>query len=130
MTEQFIIRSNKQLDELVGHIKQKRLPFKGVLQDIFPHRSLDANAYLWGVLYKHISEYTGHDVLEIHDFYKNLFNLEYDATHGGTFMLRVVGTSEFDSRAMQEFSMKVWADAGHRFGLYLPLPEECLLPAI
>ncbi len=36
-------------------------------------RSRQANAYLWGVVYALLSDYTGHTPMELHDFFKQKF---------------------------------------------------------
>jgi len=67
----FAIRNNKQRDELVDIIKNYRLPFKGVLQDIYPDRSVDFNAYYWGVLLKILSDELDHTPKELSEFFFN-----------------------------------------------------------
>jgi len=66
--ELFAIRNNKQREELIETIKNYRLPFKTVLQDIYPHRSVKANAYYWVILTK-LSEELDHTPKELHDFF-------------------------------------------------------------
>lgn len=88
-------------------------------------RSLQANAYLWGVVYQTIAEWSGHTEDEIHEAMKELFlpkrELLLKATGetlpmgGSTAVLDNVAFSKYVSR------VKAWAA---NCGVYVPEPHE------
>ena len=129
--ELFVLRNNKQRESLIEtHIREYRLPFKLLTQEIHPRRSLDQNAYLFGVVYKYISNETGHTVREIHSFYKNEFNIEYGPDIDGHWALRYKSSTEFSTVEMEQFSMMVRAHAMIELGIDIPLPNECIVDKI
>jgi hypothetical protein len=126
--ELFVLRNNKQRESLIdSHLKGHRLPFKVLTQEIYPDRSLDQNAYLFGVVYKYIEDYTGMTKREVHDFYKNEFNIEYSPDRYGHWHLRHKSSTEFDTVEMEQFAMMVRAHAMIELGINIPLPNECVI---
>jgi hypothetical protein len=123
---QGVIRNNRQRDEMIEVIKQMRLPFKFAFQDIYPTKSPDQLAYLFGVVYKEIAEYTGHDIIEIHAAFKSLFNMEY-AEENGIWDFRVKGISRQNTNQLSEFTEKVVAYATVDFRLNIPQPSEVIV---
>jgi len=123
---QGVIRNHRQRDEMIEVIKQMRLPFKFAFQDIYPSKSPDALAYLFGVVYKAISDHTGHSALEVHEGYKSLFNMEWGEEHG-IWEFRVKGASKQNTRELAEFTEKVIADATIDMGLVIGRPNEIIV---
>lgn len=87
-------------------------------------RSLKANAYLWGVVYHEIAEWSGHTADEIHDCMKSLFlpprellfpTGEEIPAHGSTRVLNMEEFSEYVSK------VKLWAAEQ---GLQIPEPDD------
>lgn len=87
-------------------------------------RSLKANAYLWGVVYRTIAEWSGHDDEEIHDAMKSMFlpkrelllpTGEEIPAHGSTRVLDDVEFSDYVSK------VKRWA--GEQ-GVLVPEPDD------
>jgi len=76
-------------------------------------RSMDANSYLWGVVYKTISEETGYEIDEAHDLCKSMF-LRPDDRYTTT-MLDSARFSEYIERIRRFFSEK---------GIYIPSANE------
>lgn len=62
---------------MIETIASLKLPYKILIQEISPQRSLDMNAYYWGVVIKMIAEYTGYSINEIHDIMGYKFRLSY-----------------------------------------------------
>lgn len=124
------IRNHRELDGLVLYLKQYRLPFKWMVQDIYPGRSLDANAYLWGVVYKRISDFTGHTTKEVHEGYLELFNIEYSPVPNSKtneWALRVKRTSEMNTVELIDYALMVRADAQLDMGITIELPNEVFI---
>jgi len=126
--ETFVIRSQKQRQNLFEYLLEKRLPFKGALQDIYPQRSPEANAYYWGVMMRMISDYTGHTPKEVHRAYKRKFNINYwPHPKTWTWDLRIQSTTEFDSVSFEQYCLMVRADAEIEIGVTIPLPNESFI---
>ena len=123
----YVIRNNKERDVVIEIIKNHRLPLKVFTQDIYPDRTIDQNAYLWGVVYKYISDYTGHDTLEVHNMYKKRFLIDYTPNSVGRWKFGEKSTSDLSIPEMQDYTDKVRADAWMRHNLVIPLPNECFI---
>lgn len=91
-------------------------------------RSHAANRFLWGVVYAHISEYTGADPEDIHDEMCARFTtrtVSYANPHTGEMVeTEVVGrTSRMSVKEFYEFVEKVRLFAAEFFGLTIPDPD-------
>ena len=120
----FVIRSKKSLQEFTELIKERRLPLKVMLQTIDPKRTVNENDYLFGVVYKMIAEHTGQSVLEVHEGYKTLFNIEYSPDSKGYWALRLKSTTTFSTMSIMDYTEKVRADALVDLGINIPMPNE------
>ena len=123
----FVIRSKKSLQEFTELVKERRLPLKVMLQTIDPKRTINENDYLFGVVYKMIAEHTGQSVLEVHEGYKTLFNIEYAPYSKGKWSLRLKSTTTFSTLSIMEYAEKVRADALIDMGINIPMPNECFV---
>jgi hypothetical protein len=102
--ESFVLRNAKELDNYLSWLKGQRLPLRIISQFIDRQRTLDQNAYLWGVVYKEIADYTGHTVDEVHEHFKTKKNVEYSFNpRTMMFELRVKSTTEFEVMDMGEY---------------------------
>ena len=131
----FVIRNKRQLLEFIEQLKKHRLPFRAVVDDIYPLRSLDMNAYYFGVALKYISEESGHSVEECHEAYKRKFNLkiefEYNTLKGIYEPVFGVGsTTVMNSQEFFDYVYRVRADAECEFHIVIPLPSECFIPEL
>ena len=130
-----VIRNKRQALELSEKIKQMRIPFKFALQDIYPLRSLDANAFYWGVVLKMISDETGQTVEECHEGYKRKYNHRWDFIFNpitGTyeFTSGVDSTTELDDKEFWDYVSWVRCDAELDLHITIPLPNECFVPEL
>lgn len=72
------------------------------------HRSLKANAYLWGVVYAAASEWSGHDAEELHEVFKGRFlPMRQVVMPTGELLDAPGSTRELDTEAFSEFVNKV-----------------------
>lgn len=122
-----IIRNEEMRSWYIELIKSYRLPFKGFLQPIFPEKTPDQLAYLFGVVFLRISEFTGHPVNECYEGYKKLFNIEYSPDKQGNWSLRIRGASEDSTVSLNEFALRVRADAVVDMGINIELPNEVFI---
>ena len=121
------IRNNRQREALLEQLKGYRLPFKIVVQEIYPARSVDANAYYWGVITKMIAIETGHTAEELHEYYKRMFLVDYAPNKKNEWSLRVKSTTELDQREFMSYALKVRAQAMLDLGIDIPLPNEVIV---
>lgn len=87
-------------------------------------RSLTVNAYLWGVVYQTIAEWSGHDAEEIHEALKEKFLPEQGLLLPTGEELKTIGsTARLDSVDFSDYVAKVkrWAAEN---GVYVPEPGE------
>jgi len=125
-----VIRNNSQRDKLIAEIKQRRLPFKVAVKDIYPDRTIDFNAYLWGFIYGPLSLLTGHTAEEVHEECKRKFNWRYDFEYNNElraweFVSGVRSTTKTDNKEMMDYVLKIRAEAQIILGITLLLPDEC-----
>jgi hypothetical protein len=124
--EFFVLRSKKDIDEYVGWLKSQFLPLKVLTQFIDRERTLDQNSYLFGVVYKYISDYTGDSIPKVHQDYTDEHNVDYSFNpRTQEFELRVRSTTEFMVMDMSDYIDKVCADAHDRLGIRIPEANEC-----
>ena len=85
-------------------------------------RSLRQNAYMWGVVYKIISDHTGYTDKEVDYLMREQF-LAY-TKNGHTF---VPSTTELNTKEMEEYLAQVRqfaSDPDGAINCYIPLPNE------
>lgn len=128
----YVLRNKKMVDELCERLKERRLPFKVALQDIYPLRSLDANSYLWGIVYSAIADETGHSIDEIHEHYKRLYNLKQQfrynpRTKKMQFYIGTASTTTLNEKEFWEYIMRVVSDAELFLRILIPLPNEVFI---
>jgi len=124
-----ILRNNKQRDQYIDKLREKNLPLKVACQSIYPGRSVDANDYLWGVVYDIIAEETGQDKESVHEGYKRRFNFKRDFIYNRKknqyeIVTKTQSTTKMDSLEFWEYIMKVRADAEIEIGQPIPMPNE------
>lgn len=87
-------------------------------------RSLKANAYLWGVCYAILAEWSGHEREEIHEAMKGRFLRGRRVVLPNGEVMEVAGsTKDLDSAGFAEFVQKVKRFAAEN-GCYIPEPDE------
>lgn len=100
------------------HLKTFNKPFLAKTEKI-EKRSLDMNAYYFGVIIDYISDETGEDVLKIHDFLAFKFLRLTKNTRRSTASLT---NKEFKTYLLQ---CRAWAlEVLH---IFIPLPENVVL---
>jgi hypothetical protein len=125
-----VIRNNNQKDKVIDWIKDRPLPIKFMFEPVYPTRSVEQNAYLFGVVYKKISEHTGHNLVEVHQGYKEKFLVEYSPDVLEKWQLRIKSTTEFSTISIMEYAMMVRADAEIEYGIQIELPNELFNQAL
>jgi len=87
------------------------------------NRSNPQNAYLWGVVYKIISEHTGFSVDEVHEFCKLEFNSKM--VHIGKDEVKIgLSTAIMNTLEFTEYIEKIVMFASGDLGLNIPKPNE------
>lgn len=126
------IINKRQLEDLIGQLRNYRLPFKIALQSIYPIRSVESNDYLWGFIYTPIAEETGQTPEEVHEAYKKKFNFRYDLKYNSkenkyVWVSGVGSTALLDTQEIWDYIMKVRADAEIELHLTLQMPNETFI---
>lgn len=86
-------------------------------------RSLNQNAYMFGVVYKLLSNQLGYSVDEIHDLMKHKFLGRILNLSETEFYNIPISTTELDTKGMEDYLQQIreWADS---INCYIPLPNE------
>ena len=87
-------------------------------------RTLPQNRYYFGVVLKHICEYTGFTALECHDLFKDSFLPKKTVTIGSKRIERTPSTTELSTIEFNSFIDDVTRYVAEELGLYIPLPNE------
>jgi len=104
---------NRKIEELEG----KRIEID--LKVRRKNRSLDQNAYYWGVVLAAISDFTGYDVEDLHNHFKyNL--LKKDVGNLNTFK----STSNLNTKEFTDYIDKIIRFANQVLGIEIPTPEQ------
>lgn len=86
-------------------------------------RTNQQNKYLWSVVYKAISDHTGHHVNEIHDACKKMF-LAPNFVRMGSKEEQIAGsTTELSTKEFGEYVDRVIAFAGTELSMAIPPPS-------
>lgn len=108
----------KRLEKLAGQDIELWIGKRGYL------RSLQQNAYYWGVIVEMISEETGHTPEEVHAFAKGMF-LKKWITFKDKEIEIIRSTTELDKAEFEDYAEKVRRWAASELSLSIPLPNEC-----
>jgi hypothetical protein len=127
-----ILTNKKQALAFCESIMQARLPLKVATQPIYPLRTLESNAYLWGIVYETIAQSTGQSSIEVHRGYKKLFNFRYDLLYNNSkrqwmWKIGTGSTTILDMVEIWEYIMKVRADAEIELGVTIQMPSEVFI---
>jgi hypothetical protein len=120
----YIARNEKMRSWILDKIKVHDLPFRLYIERLERNRSINQNDYLHGIVFKMISEHTGHSLDEVKEGYLSKFNVGYYLDNKGRWRLRTLRTSEMTTISFETFSEWVRADAAIEMNLYIPLPME------
>ncbi|MEA3272238.1 MAG: hypothetical protein U9P90_01055 [Patescibacteria group bacterium] len=81
-------------------------------------RSLQQNRYLWGVVYKVISEYNGGIVEDLHNHFKYYFLRKQGR------LISFISTTDLDTKEFTDYIEKIRLFAHQKLGLHIPTPDE------
>lgn len=104
---------NKKIEELDG----KRVAVS--LEQKRKNRSLEQNAYYWGVVLASISDFTGYDAEDLHNHFKAHF-LKREVGNLTTFK----STSHLNTKEFTDYIDKIIRFANQVLGIEIPTPEQ------
>lgn len=89
-------------------------------------RSLNQNAYLWGVVYSMISAESGHTTEEVHEYMKATFLPRHFIRLGDSRKEQQIGksTTTLTTTEFEEYLQRIRAFAAQELNLVIPLPHE------
>ena len=104
-------------------VKNEGKPFRMLLATHRPRRSSNQNRYLHGIVYRLLSDVTGHTPEEMHEFCKAEFNPVKIIVAGEE---RVVGgsTRNLDTVQFQEYIGRIQVWAAEHLGCVIPDPNQ------
>ena len=86
-------------------------------------RSLNQNAYYWGVVLPTIAESTGHAVDELHEIFKRMFIKKQKVVYRQKEMLVAASTTRLKKGEFAEYLERIFAEAAG-LGIVIPSPDE------
>jgi predicted house-cleaning noncanonical NTP pyrophosphatase (MazG superfamily) len=92
------------------------------IKDYRDSKTLQQLRYLWGVVYKIVSDDTGFTQDEVSEIYKKKY-LSYHKEHNGKIYTLHKGLSELTIKEMAEYIDKVVMHAQSDLGLIIPEPQ-------
>ena len=94
-------------------------PVEITIGPITKKRSNPQNSYLWGVVYKLISDETGDDAESVHHAMRSMFLADT-----GRVVVKVKSTSKLTTVEFQQYVREIQRWAAGFLGLYIPDPNE------
>ena len=85
--------------------------------------TVNQSGYLWGVVYKSISEYTGEDPESLHKHFKKMF-LSERIEVGGERLLILKNSSRLSQKEYSEFIDNIVRWAWHELSINIPIAEK------
>lgn len=127
-----VIRSTRQLDTLIAKLRERRLPFKVALQDIYPMRSVQFNDYYWGFIISPVAEKTGHSTDEVHEAFKAKYNFGPEFTYNKELkrweiVVDARSTTVLNWKEYWDYCAKCRAHAEIDLGVTCLLPDEVFI---
>lgn len=86
-----------------------------------PPRSLEQNAYMWGVVYKTLSTETGHSIEDIHELMKHRFLGRVMKLQDEEFIIPT-STTDLDVEQMTDYLEQIRSWALDKLKILIPLP--------
>jgi len=90
-------------------------------------RSVNQNAYLWGVVYKLISEYTGYTTDEVHYEMAMMFHYEFRKRFDGSMVKVPKSTAKMSTVEFNNYWEQIQIFASTNWDLNIPSPNEELM---
>jgi hypothetical protein len=115
------IFEQSRLTNLISTLNNQKVEL--ILRKDNKKRTLNANAYYWGVIIKLLSNYTGYESEEMHEILKYKF-LGYEIVDfRGEKIVKINSTKNLDKDKFQEYVQKCvrW---GNSLGVEFPSPDE------
>jgi len=124
----FTINSQQAKQNCINFIQSidfSKKPIMDVVISAFrKDRTLPQNRYYWGVVLKHVSDYTGYTDEEAHDLFKDTFLTKKTVTIGSKTIERTPSTTELSTIEFNEFIESVCRYVASEIGLAIPQPNE------
>jgi len=90
-------------------------------------RSVNQNAYLWGIVYKLISEHTGYTTDEVHYEMAMMFHFEFRKRFDGSKAKAPMSTTKMSTIEFNAYFQQIQIFAAQNWDLYIPDPNEELM---
>lgn len=124
----FVIKKSSDKEKVISYLNRlpdRELGYKIDIQFIRHSRSINQNKYSW-FIWDLIAQETGENAQRVHDFYCQKFLTE-EIEIFGKIQKITKGTSELNTKEMEEFMLEVRTDASVELNVFCPLPNECIL---
>lgn len=126
----YTLNSSTAKQAAIAHIQGIDLAARPVqvvsVENFKKSRTNSQNSYLWGVVYKTISDETGYSCDELHELFKNSFLPHKLVTIGDKSVRITPSTTALKTDEFNEYIELVCRYAAETIGCYIPAPNEPL----
>jgi hypothetical protein len=126
----YVLNCSQSKNAAITHIQNIDLSARPIFTvSISPFkksRTNSQNSYLWGVVYKTISDQTGYSCDELHELFKNSFLPHKLITIGDKSVKITPSTTDLTTIEFEEFLELVKRYAAETIGIFIPDPNSPL----
>lgn len=109
-----------QAEAVKNFLRGRTVPVSFRLSKRTDQRSLNQNRYYFGVILATISEFTGHDVNDLHCIYRDRYLPEKFITLGGREVSVRKTTTDLTPKEFSEYCERIIVEAGTELGVAIP----------
>lgn len=111
-------------DLWIGQFEDKKVDI--IVNRRLDNRSMQANKYLWGVVYETVSQCTGFTPEEVHEIFKKKF-LSYRKQYKGKSYLFTKSTANLNTLEFSEYVEKIKQFSALELSCYIPEAGEIII---
>jgi len=116
------IQNKEMYNKWIGKLSDG--PLEMIIRKPISKRTNSMNAYLWGVVYKLISEETGYEDDQVHQLMKQNFGLREEMQMGRENSIVPKSTTKYTIEEMSEYWREITQWAAEFLKLQIPEPNE------
>lgn len=124
MNNLYSIQNRSDCERLIEILRQKRPPYKVLIEEMKGHRTIDQNAYYFGVVCKMIGDDIGCTVDEVHDYMAGRFLIDYWMDKQGVMRFERRSTTQSSPNDFWEYIQMVCEFAQRELNIDIPDPNE------
>lgn len=125
MNNLYYIKNLSDKAKLIDRINNERPPFKVLIEKPGESRTIDQNAYYFGVVCKMIGDDIGETVDEVHEIFANKYRIDYFMDKDGIMRFKRKSTTLDSIQNFWDYVEAICAFCLTELNIYIPSPDEC-----